>query len=186
MVDRAHCLCPADHILAANSSKPGFEQELEGSLLFGTEMLCTKVIDFLFRLFDADFPLFSSSSSSSSTILCFSSSICLSRFLAAAAASSACPSARASTRRWSSATVAVPRGRPARRTRDRRRRRTRCSEGPPTTCDVYNCRFAPFHHHQQQQHQNSLSTSCKPSVVPLIPCFRFCLRLLLLDRLLGL
>ena len=99
-------------------------------------------------------------------------SICPFRFLAAAVASSACPSARASTRRWSSATVAVPRGRPARRTRDRRRRRTRCSEGPPTTCDVYNCRFAPFHHHQQQQHQNS--TSCKPSsVVPLIPCFRF-------------
>lgn len=53
VVHRAHCLCPADHILAANSSKPGFEQELEGSLLFGTEMLCTKVIYFLSVLFGA-------------------------------------------------------------------------------------------------------------------------------------
>ncbi len=43
VVHRAHCLCPADHLLAANSSRPGFEQETEGSLLLGTEMLCQKV-----------------------------------------------------------------------------------------------------------------------------------------------
>lgn len=49
VVHRAHCLCPTDHILAANGSKP-FERELEGSLLFGTEMLCQKVSLVLLRV----------------------------------------------------------------------------------------------------------------------------------------